>query len=101
MPTMKFGKYQGYEFSEIPLDYIEWMLRDAQEKVKLCEKEIELRKNKAEDSWMSMIVERGYAALHALDPQQVNHAKLDAAYKSLKGAIVEVAAQPKPKGSAF
>lgn len=94
MPVMKFGKYQGYEFSEIPQDYIEWMMRDAQDKVKMCERELELRRNKAEDSWMNQIVEKGYAALSALPDQAVIRPKLDAAYRMLKAAIAD-AAQPK------
>lgn len=98
MPTMKFGKYQGYEFSEIPQDYIEWMLDDAKKKQSMCEHELQLRKNKAEDSWMNMIVERGYASLNSLDDQSVNRAKLKVAYDALKAAIVE-AAQPKDKVS--
>lgn len=98
MPVMKFGKYQGYEFSEIPQDYIEWMLDDARKKQVMCENELQLRRNRAEDSWMNMIVEKGYTALNSLDDQQVNHAKLDTAYNALKAAIIE-AAQPKEKNN--
>lgn len=94
MPVMKFGKYQGLDFSEIPQDYLEWMMRDAEEKIKICQRELDLRKNKAEDSWMNMIVERGYTALAALSDQQVNRPKLETAYKALKAAIQD-AAQPK------
>jgi hypothetical protein len=95
---MKFGKYQGLDYSEIPQDYLEWMMDDARKKIATCEHELQLRKNKAEDSWMNMIVERGYAALKSLDDQQVNHAKLNTAYAALKAAITE-AAQPKDKGN--
>jgi len=94
MPVMKFGKYQGHELSEIPQDYIEWMRRDAADKIAMCDRELELRRNKAEDSWMNQIVEKGYAILKQLDAQSVNHTKLDIAYKALKAAIAD-AAQPK------
>jgi hypothetical protein len=93
---MKFGKYQGLDYSEVPQDYLEWMMADARKKIDMCEHEIQLRKNKAEDSWMNMIVEKGYTALNSLDDQQVNHTKLNTAYNALKAAITE-AAQPKDK----
>jgi hypothetical protein len=96
VPTMKFGKYQGMDYSEVPTDYIQWLMDDTKKKLAEYERELDLRKNKAEDSWMNQIVEKGYAALRVLDAQSVNHTKLDTAYKALKAAISEAA---EPKGN--
>lgn len=96
MPVMQFGKWKGLELSQVPADYLQWLIDDNKKTIATYEKELDLRKNKAEDSWMNMIVERGYAALKGLDAQQVNHAKLTTAYNSLKAAIAEAA---EPKGT--
>lgn len=96
MPIMKFGKYQGMDYSEVPTDYIQWLMDDTKKKLAEYERELDLRKNKAEDSWMNQIVEHGYNQLKCLPVESVNHTKLATAYKALKAAIADAA---EPKGT--
>ena len=96
MPVMKFGKYQGQDYSTVPTDYIEWIRDDTKKKLAEFERELQLRKDKAENSWMRQIIDKGYTYLTVLDATAVDHKKLNIAYNALKAAIDDAA---EPKGN--
>lgn len=92
MTIMQFGKHAGKDISEVPEPYLDWMIRDSDEKLLMCKAEIERRKIKVEDSVMSTIVQRGFNELASIPGNDVK--KLELARDRLMDAI-RAAAQPK------
>ena len=49
--TMTFGKYQGYELTEIPYEYLVWVRTNVQIKSRKLKQEIEWRILEIEAYW--------------------------------------------------
>lgn len=96
MPApFSFGKYAGVDLANIPDDYLEWMIRDSRTKLDICVNELTRRRTIIDESYMMKIIKTGLAALKT-GIEQLDHNKLDKAYKALESAIEDAA---KPKGS--
>lgn len=60
-----FGKYGDLPLSEVPAEYLEWMIRNSQEKIDLCKTELARRElaEAANSSVIEQIVKAGYRDL--------------------------------------
>jgi len=86
---LKFGKYAGSDLKDVPIDYIEWLVRDCEDKLLVYKSEVERRKIRVENSVMMAIVSKGYDALTkdlTVNPQDAIRAK-----EALEKAIREAA----------
>jgi hypothetical protein len=83
---MQFGKHKGLDITEVPQDYIEWFVKDQQDKIKVFTDELNRRKYVLDNSWMKQIIDNGYADLckTTLPPDRP---RLDAAYQALLKAV--------------
>lgn len=94
---MKFGKHQGKHISEVPLKYLQWLLRENDSQSEPLRAEIERRtgnslhvKANANDDWQMRIVKAGYRALLLKHHPDVGGTTADAtalnlAYSKLAG----------------
>ena len=97
MPKFQFGKYAGLDYTQVPEDYLEYLIRTSSDQLLNCKAELERRKIKVEDSYMSKIVDAGFQQLaskaHSFE-SGIDISKLKRARDSLDIAI-RAAAQPK------
>lgn len=89
--TFEFGKYRGYDIQEVPLDYLEWLLKINKEMIERCEAEIRRREMQeaADCSMLELIIKTGYRELSKrMHPDAGGtHGKmvdLNAAYEQLR-----------------
>jgi uncharacterized protein (DUF3820 family) len=89
-----FGKYATYEISEVPEEYLEWLIRASEDKIKLCNGELERRElaSEANMSWMERIFKTGYRELckrHHPDAggTTAEMQEINAAYEAIKRAM--------------
>lgn len=96
MTVFQFGKYKGLHMSEVPDSYIDWLVRDSEDKLKLYRTEQERRAQRIDGSFVKKIVEEGYTAMLNKNPS-VDQAKLKMAYQLLIDGIRDAAAVPDPQ----
>ena len=62
---IKFGKYRGYDITEVPIEYLEWMLEANRRTISEIEEELERRKlaEMAKMSWLERVIATGYKEL--------------------------------------
>src|SRR5262249_25031683 len=60
--VFKFGKHQGSYISDVPQDYLEWLVKDADEKLVVYQAELDRRPRLQEDQMP--VVEEGIQAGH-------------------------------------
>jgi hypothetical protein len=89
MPRFQFGKYAGQDFADIPEDYFHYLIKTSEDRILECKAELERRKIKVEDSYMSKIITAGFDKL-ITDPS-LDAKKLEAAKKALDEAILDAA----------
>lgn len=90
MAVMQFGKYKGLDYSEVPEDYLEYIIRSSRDNMVLCQTELMRRKSKVESSFMYKIVQLGAdALLRQVPPDQ--HARVNMALDALNEGIAEAA----------
>lgn len=87
MPSLKFGKYKGWQLSEVPEDYLEWLISQQQKTIDEYQAEVDRRHSDL--SWEQKIVQAGYHALslkHHPDRggNTSDMKNLNAAHESLK-----------------
>lgn len=90
MAVMQFGKYKGLDYSEVPEDYLEYLIRTSRDQMVTCQTELMRRKSKVESSFMYKIVQLGAdALLRQVPPDQ--HARVNMALDALNEGIAEAA----------
>lgn len=65
MTTLRFGKYKGYDLSEVPDDYLRWLISTQEKRLDEYRHELD-RRNAMRDaklSWAERIVQAGYRSL--------------------------------------
>lgn len=62
---LKFGKYRGYDLTETPDDYLEWLVATQEKTLAEYREELERRRalQDARLSWAERIVQAGFRAL--------------------------------------
>lgn len=92
--VLQFGKYKGQDISQVPLEYVEWLLSKAQQDARIYEAEIERREfaESAQLSWVERLVQVGYRTLakqhhpdHGGDTKTMQ--QVNAAYERLKSLV--------------
>ncbi len=65
MTRLRFGKYKGRPISELPSEYLQFLIQSATETIDECKNELDRRALAAEASlpWVERVVEVGYRAL--------------------------------------
>lgn len=93
MPKLGFGKYGDYDISDVPEDYLEWLITSSKERIKQCESELARRDNAAmaNMNWMQKIIKAGFndlARKHHPDMGGTTQdmQELNASYDALKRA---------------
>ena len=89
MPRMEFGKYKGDDITEVPDSYLQWVIRDGEEKLRMAKEELERRAHKIDSSWVKRIVDCGYAQLSVQTMDSEDLKKLNAAKTILLRAITD------------
>jgi len=85
----QFGKYKGTHINDVPDDYLDWLIRDCQDKLNLYKGEKDRRQFVVDNSWMMKIIESGYKTVGISNLLPPETQKLDAAYKLLKQSITD------------
>jgi hypothetical protein len=62
---LRFGQYKGQPISAVPADYLEFLIKTAEETISDCREELTRREAAAEASlpWVQRVVEAGFRAL--------------------------------------
>jgi F420-0:gamma-glutamyl ligase-like protein len=65
MTSMRFGKYRGVDIRTVPIEYLEFILRQSEKSARDIREEIARREmaEGADLSWMQRIIETGYREL--------------------------------------
>lgn len=91
---LKFGKHKGRHISDVPRDYIEWLINSQEQTLKEYKAEIERRDSiaDADMSWEQKIIKAGFRALsmkhHPDKGGNVGDMKnLNAAHEKLKTRV--------------
>lgn len=63
--VLKFGKYSGYPITEVPSDYLEFLISNATRSIADYRTELDRRAalEDADKTWMERVVETGYREL--------------------------------------
>jgi hypothetical protein len=90
MPTLGFGKHADEPIENVPEDYLNWLIKNSQEKIDICKLELDRRAGRIDNSIMAQIVKLGHQAIQTQLPQS-EHAKTDKAKDVLMRAITDAA----------
>ena len=96
MPMLKFGRYQGQDIEEVPDDYVDYMVKNNEDGLRMWKDERQRRDNelrlaalKVDGSFMAKIIQAGRD--HFLNDPTVDQIKLELAFNKLMDALRDAA----------
>ena len=94
MAKLGFGKYGDLPLEQVPEEYLDWLIRSSQEKIKMCQDELSRREIAAEASlsWLEKLVKTGWRELTKRHHPDVGGTtaemqEINAAYEKLKSFV--------------
>lgn len=101
MPMLKFGKYQGQDIEEVPDDYVDYMVKNNEDGLRMWKDEKNRRENemrlaalKVDGSFMAKIIQAGRD--HFINDPTIDQVKLELAFNKLMDALRDAAGAHKP-----
>lgn len=97
--TLKFGKYQGQDIEDVPDDYVDFMINNNEDGLRMWKAERTRRDNEAraaalkvDGSFMAKIIKTGFEELQC-DPD-VDQIKLQLAFDKMMDGLRNAANKP-------
>ena len=96
---LQFGKYKGEDIEEVPDDYVDFMVKNNEEGLRMWKDERSRRDMEAraaalkvDGSFMAQIIKAGYTKLQT--EVGVDQIKLQLAYEKMMDSLTQAAAKP-------